>query len=596
MMKYSESIVNWLKQEGYTHCFFVAGGNIMHLLNSVRTEMVCVPFVNEVGAAIAVESFNELNSSKAGRAFALVTAGPGLTNAVTGIAGAWLESRELLIIGGQVKSSDLMANGIRQRGIQEIDGISIVKSITKEAVQFTCPQQETTFKSIIRKGFSGRKGPVFIEVCLDVQGMEVIDTPNETKLQMELVEDFDLTEINEIAKIISAKVDQAKRPVILIGGGVNNKTTKPLLVELEKMDVALMTTWNGADRVPSTLKNYFGRPNTWGQRYSNVLIQQSDLVIALGTRLGLQQTGFAWEDFSPLAKIIQVDIDSNELNKGHPKIDSGYAVDANRLLEALVLTRSKKTNEHIEWLAFAEEVRSLLPTRELGNETRSEFVDPYQFGFELSSVMDADSVLIPCSSGSSFTSLMQTFTQRDNQRVISSKGLASMGYGLSTAIGAALNQPNNSVFLVEGDGGFAQNLQELGTISANRLNVKIFIFSNNGYASIRMTQRNYFDGAWIGCDSETGLGLPDWQLIANSYGISYLKLNAQGLSEPGIKDVLSMSGPLVIEVPIDPEQTFYPKITSSIQPDGSMKSNPLHLMSPELPESISSRVLKYLNV
>jgi acetolactate synthase-1/2/3 large subunit len=191
---------------------------------------------------------------------------------------------------------------------------------------------------------------------------------------------------------------------------------------------------------------------------------------------------------------------------------------------------------------------------------------------------------------------MQTFTQRDNQRVISSKGLASMGYGLSTAIGAALNQPNNSVFLVEGDGGFAQNLQELGTISANRLNVKIFIFSNNGYASIRMTQRNYFDGAWIGCDSETGLGLPDWQLIANSYGISYLKLNAQGLSEPGIKDVLSMSGPLVIEVPIDPEQTFYPKITSSIQSDGSMKSNPLHLMSPELPESISSRVLKYLNV
>jgi acetolactate synthase-1/2/3 large subunit len=320
------------------------------------------------------------------------------------------------------------------------------------------------------------------------------------------------------------------------------------------------------------------------------------LVIALGTRLGLQQTGFAWEDFSPLAKIIQVDIDSNELNKGHPKIDSGYAVDANRLLEALVLIRSMKTNKHIEWLAFAEEVRSLLPTRELGNETRSEFVDPYQFGFELSSVMDANSVLIPCSSGSSFTSLMQTFTQRGNQRVISSKGLASMGYGLSTAIGAALNQPNNSVFLVEGDGGFAQNLQELGTISANKLNVKIFIFSNNGYASIRMTQRNYFDGAWIGCDSETGLGLPDWQLIANSYGISYLKLNAQGLSEPGIKDVLSMSGPLVIEVPIDPEQTFYPKITSSIQSDGSMKSNPLHLMSPELPESISSRVLKYLNV
>jgi acetolactate synthase-1/2/3 large subunit len=595
-MKYSDSIIKWLKQEGYTHCFFVAGGNIMHLLNSVRTEMVCIPFVHEVGAAIAVESFNEINNDQGGRAFALVTAGPGLTNAVTGIAGAWLESRELLIIGGQVKSTDLSSNGIRQRGIQEIDGVSLVKSITKEAVLFTAPQLESTFKSIVRKGSAGRKGPVFIEICLDVQGVEVLASQEQTQSQVGIGINSDLNEIKKVANIIKAEIDLAERPVILIGGGISPKTSKPLLTDLEKMDVVLMTTWNGADRVPSTLRNYFGRPNTWGQRYSNVLIQQSDLIIALGTRLGLQQTGFAWEEFAPLARIIQIDIDSTELQKSHPKIEMGYSIDANRVLEALVMISTIQSNKKNEWLNFAETAKSLLPTREIENRTGSDFVDPYRFGIELSSVMDTDSILIPCSSGSSFTALMQTFTQRDTQRVISSKGLASMGYGLSTAIGAALNRPKNSVFLVEGDGGFAQNLQELGTISANKLNIKIFIFSNQGYASIRMTQKNYFGGAWIGCDSETGLGLPDWELIAKSYGISYLKMNAQGFSDSSLISKLNEVGPILIEVPIDPEQTFYPKITSVIQEDGSMKSNPLHLMSPELPESISSRVLKYLNV
>jgi acetolactate synthase-1/2/3 large subunit len=169
-----------------------------------------------------------------------------------------------------------------------------------------------------------------------------------------------------------------------------------------------------------------------------------------------------------------------------------------------------------------------------------------------------------------------------------------MGYGLSTAIGSALAKPGKKVFLVEGDGGFAQNLQELGTVSANDFPIKIFIWANNGYASIRMTQRNYFDGAWVGCDSETGLGLPDLEQLAKTYAIPYIKMTNKLFADPDLQFALESNGPVIIEVPIDPEQTFYPKIASSVQPDGSMKSNPLHLMSPDLPENLSKKVFKYL--
>jgi len=189
---------------------------------------------------------------------------------------------------------------------------------------------------------------------------------------------------------------------------------------------------------------------------------------------------------------------------------------------------------------------------------------------------------------------MQSFMQKVGQKVASNKGLASMGYGLSGAIGAAFANPGRRTILIEGDGGFAQNLQELGTVAANNLPIKIFIWANNGYASIRMTQRNYFDGAWVGCDSETGLGLPDLELLAKTYGISYVQMTENLFNEPKIANILAAPGPAIIEVPIDPEQTFYPKIASSVQPDGSMKSNPLHLMNPELPELIAKQVFKYL--
>ena len=590
--KYSDQLVDWLVDAGYTHCFFVAGGNNMHLLDSVRTRMVCVPFVHEVGAAIAVEYFNASRDEGSGRALALVTAGPGITNALTGIAGAWQESRELLIIGGQVKSSDLSRGTVRQRGIQEIDGVELVRSVTKRAIRIERPIAREVVLDAILDGRTPRQGPVFLEVCLDAQaapglpGQDPVPIPEAAILPR--VRETDVEQV-------AAWIRESERPVILIGGGVSRSAARALDKRTAVAGVPLMTTWNGTDRVPTEHPLYSGRPNTWGQRAANILIQQADLVVAIGTRLGLQQTGFACEEFVPVGRVVQVDIDAAELEKGHPRVDLALRGDADWFLAAVYASELGDAGRWQAWREFIASVRAELPLNDPQNATAPGFVKPYEFAMRLCEIAMPDAIVVPCSSGGSFTVTMQALQLRADQKVVTNKSLGSMGYGLSGAIGAALANPHRQVLHCEGDGGFAQNLQELGTLAATGANVKVFVLNNNGYASIRMTQRNYFGGAWVGCDAQTGLGLPSWEDLARAYRIPFARLDADaGLDDPAIRTLLEGDGPVFIEVPIDPEQTYYPKISSAVQADGSMKSNPLHRMSPDLPADVEERVSVYL--
>ncbi len=585
---YADQLVGWLAEEGYTHCFFLAGGNIMHLLDAVRTRMVCVPFVHEVGAAIATEYFTALRKEGSGKAFALVTAGPGLTNTITAIASAFTESRELLVIGGQVKSADLSRGKLRQRGIQEIDGPALVSSICKTTLQLDYPIDKVQFLQAVRHGSEGRKGPVFIEVCLDTQGAEPVPEANwDLEVQSPAYPKQD--DLDSLQELLIA----SRRPVLLLGGGLNRIITRQCLEDLTSFGVPIMTTWNGADLIPSDNEMYFGRPNTWGQRYSNVLIQQADLVIAIGTRLGVQQTGFSSDQFVPAGRIVQVDIDEAELEKGHPRIALAIKGDANLLLQSL-LRMNTSSEDVADWTKFAREVKRKLPLNETTNTTGEEYVSPYVILKELTKVAGVDSIIIPCSSGGAFTVSYQTLEQIGDQRLLSNKSMASMGYGLSGAIGASLANPDKTTFLIEGDGGFAQNLQELGTLVANKLAVKILLFVNNGYASIRMTQRNYFNGAWIGCDTETGVGFPNWAQLCAAFGVPYARMDHENFSSEEIRKLISSPGPALIEVPIDPEQTYFPKISSKVQSDGSMRSDPLHLMQPPLSEDLAKEVFKYL--
>jgi len=561
------------------------------------------------------------------------------------VAGAWQESRELLILGGQVKTTDLAGPGLRQRGIQEADGVALLHSITKAALRINSPAQLDEALDAVRLGNTPRKGPVFLELPLDTQAAALdlahVSTVRTQPASLPIAS----LEVKQIAQI-AARISQAARPVLLIGGGVDRATALDLSEALATCGLPLMTTYNGADRIdnqlsnyfgrPNTwgmrysntlmttyngadridnqLSNYFGRPNTWGMRYSNILLQQGDLIVALGTRLGMQQTGFNWEEFAPLAHLIQVEIDPSELTKGHPQVDEPCCGDANQVLRELLVQHCIALQPHQqEWFNHCLLVKASLPLSEDCNSRDPHFINPYDFWEQLSNGLDRNSILfpydfweqlsngldrnsilVPCSSGSSFTSSYQAATLPAGALMLSNKSQAAMGYGLSGAIGAALANPDRRVFLVEGDGGFLQNIQELAVARKNLNNLGIYLWVNNGYASIRMTQKTYFEGAWLGCDTESGLGFPDWPTLFKSFDIPVISMGPEGFANEAIQSFIQEHGLYAVLVPIDPAQTFFPKISSFITATGGMKSNPLHKIGPDLPVALYQRMAPHL--
>jgi acetolactate synthase-1/2/3 large subunit len=595
-LTYSDQLLDWLVDAGYTNCFFVPGGNSMYLLDAARKRVDCTVFLHEVSATIAAEYFNETDNSGR-KAFVLLTAGPGLTNAVTGIAGAWLENRELLVIGGQVKSSDLMSGGIRQRGIQEIDGISLVGSITKIALRLDRPIRRKKFEAVIRMSSEKRPGPVFLEVCLDVSA-----SPANPKLDSKrsIFENHHAKPAGYLMglKKMRRLLKQSSRPLVLFGAGVNREAALKSLIYLETVGIPAASTWSGADRVPADFSLYAGRPNYFGMRWSNIILQQADLLIAVGTRLNLQQTGFNWKSFLPLGKIVHVDIDLSELRKGHPKTDLKLNVDSGVFLEDLktllqdYFEVSKK--DLSEWSMYVSEMRQLLPTVEI-SESRDGYLNPHLVIKEISKSSTESDVIIPCSSGGTFTAVLQTFEVKAGQKMISNKGLASMGYGLAGAIGASISSPGSNVILFEGDGGFAQNLQELGTVSALSLRLKIVIFSNDGYASIKSTQRRFMSGSFVGCDKESGLILPKWSEIAASFNIRCREISTWQEFHSALPEFLSNPGPDLMVISCDPEYDYVPKVLSRKTSSGNMESNPIQTMWPSLDATTEEVAFRYMS-
>ena len=594
---YADHFTELLTSLGYSHCFLVPGGATMHLVNAARSRMTCIPVVNEVSAAIAAEYFNEISvPAGGGRAYALVTSGPGLTNALTGMAGAFLESRDLLVVGGQVKSADLARGVLRQRGIQELDGLSMAAPVCKAAVRVEKPLPDAEVVRLVSAGLTDRKGPVFIEMCLDAQGAPVpVAVPSTAGLVTGASAAFQAA-APEAATAVLTELKAASRPVLLIGGGVDAGVAASVSGALANLGVPLMTTWNGFDRVADTHPAFAGRPNTWGQRSANILLAQADLVVALGTRLGIQQTGFNWDEWGPVAnggRVVQIDVDADELAKGHPKVDVPLHADANRVLE---LIAAGTVDVDPAWMAFCSEVRALVPLLDPENSDAVGYLTPYALVDQLSDVLGPDDLMIPASSGSGNFVPMEVFRMKTGQRVLTNKGLASMGYGLAAAMGAALAAPGRRTVLVEGDGSFSQNISELGTVALHNLPLKIFLLDNDGYASIRTTQRNYFGGAYLGCDSATGLGFPHWGKLAEAFDIPWIDVDEQGLDDPSVRAMLDAPGPAVFVVKVDPEQTYFPKVTSRVAEDGSMVSNPIHFMTPPLPAALSARVFRYIEV
>lgn len=581
-----------LKQDGYSTCFFVGGGNSMHLLESASRLFECVPVIHEVTAAIAAEYFNQSAKGK-NRAFALVTAGPGLTNLITGIAGAWLDSRELLVIGGQAKSTNLSKGTVRQIGHQEIDGVSITESITKVAQTIEQPVNQDLIHELISQSWTERPGPVFIEVCLDVSAMEYKEAPSLQKI--ELNKNTNISNFEWEPKVIDL-LKNSKRPLLLLGGGVSRDAANKLQAQAKENLIPIACTWTGADRCGFDYPYFAGRPNTYGMRWANIFQQQCDLIIAIGTSLGFQQTGFNTAEYAPNASIIHVDIDKGELNKPNPKKRLTIQSESTLFISGLIKILSELNKKYSEGITLLEKIRANIPVIEECQKSDPSFLSPYLVINKVSQIAEAYDSVVAASSGGTFTATMQAFENKNEQILIGNKGLASMGYGLGGAIGIAVQKKSSrgKTILFEGDGGFAQNLQELGTVVANNLNLKIFITCNDGYASIRTSQKTYFNGHYIGCDTATGLSLPNWEKIAEAFGISVVKLTKSDFMNDEFMKLWNSQSPCIFLIMADPNQMYLPKIMSKFSNDGSMVSRPLHDMYPKLQKEIEVEVFQYL--
>lgn len=591
--------MKWLHDEGYTDCFLVPGGNAMYLIDAAQDRFRCVPFVHEVGAAIAAEYFNESEPQKR-KAFVLVTAGPAVTNITTAINSAWVDSRELLVIAGQANSFDLAPAGSRQRGFQEADPVRLLEPITKCSARVEPNIGGDDFLRKIRLGTAPRKGPVFLEVCLDHSRTEVSQSgPGDSKstnadkpTHFKTSTDFTDQHVAEVVEMLTA----SQRPLVLLGGQVSRAEARTLLPLLGLLRIPLAATLNGFDRVPGEYEFYCGVPSWYGSRWANAIVQQADLVLALGTRLGVLETGYNWQGYAPLAKIVRVDVDSDGMSSGRPKVFLDVTGNPREFASAVFSQiSSDETENWNEWRDTVANIRRGLEGVDPANRAGDDFVEFMSLVGKIAQESLPDDAIIPSSSGGAWEGTMRSYTPKEGQIIISSKGLASMGYGLSGAIGVSLAHPSRRVILIEGDGGFAQNYQELGTLVAQSATIKIFLIDNQGQASIRANQKANFNGRTVGCDADCGLGLPNWADIARAYGIHPFLLTRETIESDEFSLAMSSQRTEFFIVRCDPNQINFPRISTTVDDRGLATSNPLHEMTPPLTMELRSKYLPHLS-
>jgi acetolactate synthase-1/2/3 large subunit len=578
-VKLADYVFDYIKKLGVKDIFMLSGGGCMHLCDSLgRSGINYICCLHEQGATVAALAYSQYKNDFG---VALVTTGPGSTNAVTGVAGAWAESAPLMIISGQVKTADISGkSGVRMLGFQEAPTVDIVKPVTKYAVTVKNPQEiKYHLDKAVYIAKSGRPGPVWIDIPLDVQAAKI----NPAKLKgFKPVKKSARSLKQEACKIISM-IERSQRPVIMAGYGIRVSGAANDFPKLVKMlGIPVLTTWKGADLLTDDNAFFFGRPGTAGQRGANFILQNSDLFISLGARLDFGQIGYEHSTFARGAKKVIVDIDKAELKKFRFKIDMPVNADCGRLIRELIsLKPSDKKYE--EWLDYCSQINEKYPVVLPQYKKKRKFISTYILAEEISAQMKEGDIFVPGSSGMCSDIPMQVFKFKKGQRSLNSPGIGSMGFGVPSALGACIASGRKRVICTNGDGGFQLNIQELETIRRLNLPVIFFVLNNDGYGSIKTTQRNYFGGLYVGSDSSSGVTLPDTVKIAKAYGFEAFYLDKTTSIKQTIKKILNSKGPAICEVMIDPMEAVAPKVSSAVGTDGKMFSKPLEDLYPFLP-------------
>jgi len=581
-MNLSDYVFRIVAAAGVKHVFMVPGGGAMHLNLAVGRcpGITVVSNLHEQASAIAAETYGKATNRLG---VALVTTGPGGTNAVTGVAGAWLDSTPCLFISGQVKRADLKGSlGVRNLGVQEVDIVSIVKPITKYAVTVLDP---ATIRFHLEKAIyiaqTGRPGPVWIDIPLDIQSVEVDPDEQSAFFPEPQAATPDLEA--QVAKTIDL-LNDSERPVLFAGNGVRlGHAERELFDAIDALGIPVLTTWLAHDIVPDDHPLFIGRPGAVAPRGSNYALQNSDFLLAVGNRLDLVITGYSHENFARVAKKVVVDIDPNELAKLQMPTELRVAADAKAFLAELLRQRSRirQVKSRGPWLARCKEWLAKYPV--VTPEFRAEkgAVSTYVLADTLSDLLGPDDYIVSGSSGAAIEIFLLAYRVRAGQRVFLTTALGSMGYGLPAAIGACLGGGGRRTICAEGDGSLQLNSQELATLAQLQLPIKLFVLNNDGYSSIRTSQKRYF-GTTVGCDPESGLVFPDTVRLASAYGLQTATIRNQDNLAAELRAVLETPGPVVCDVKLPRDEIRAPSLASARRADGSMVSRPLEDLWPFL--------------
>jgi len=642
--KVAQVIADFLLDKGVTDMFTITGGGAMHLNDAFghKEGLRCMYNHNEQACAIAAEGYARYSGKIAA---VCVTSGPGGTNAITGVLGGWQDSINMFVVSGQVKRETTVHATevpLRQLGDQEFDITACIGMMTKYAVMVWEPEEILYH---LEKAWylcnNGRKGPVWLDIPLDVQAYPV-DPDKLTKHFDPVAEGYEKSEHplydESMTEVILDKLKAAKRPLIFAGTAINHANAKPELTALiNELDIPVVTAWSAHDLLPSDSPLDAGRPGTVGNRGGNFAVQTCDCLLVLGSRLNIRLSSYNYKDFAAQAFKIIVDIDENELHKPTVVPDLGIHADVKDVMKSLYnriteLKASGKTVEDIvgdnsAWLKHITDINKKYPACRKDFYETDAPINHYVFNEKLFKEYLEDGDAVICGNGAACVVTFQSCYVKENQRIFTNSGCAAMGYGFPAAIGVdvarerlaelardtaafdeyeanAFDAPLNSsaagaarefaaknakgrarTICIDGDGSFQMNIQEMQTVVRNNLNLKIIIINNNGYHSIRQTQTNLFKGReYVGISDESGVSFPDLSKLAPAYGMPYFRVTSISDMDEAVRGLLAVDGPALLEAIVDERQNFEPKLSSKVLPDGKIVSPPQDDMFPFLPE------------
>ena len=595
MIKVSDFIFQYLVEKyGIKHCFLVTGGGAMHLNDSIGHTKGLNYICNhhEQASAIAGEGYYRACGHLA---VTCVTTGPGGTNAITGVLGQYLDSIPGLYISGQIKTSTYKHTypylNLRQLGDQEADIVSMVTPITKYAKTIYNPLDvKYELDKAIAIALDGRPGPVWLDVPLDVQGAMVDETQfKEFDPAMEIIDPVKHALVDDQIRQLIEKIKTAKSPVIYVGNGVRlAKREKEFITLADKLNIPVVTAISGSDIIWHDHKLCFGKPGICGDRIGNIMVQNSDLLIVMGTRLSIRQVSYAYDLLAPKAFKVMVDIDLAEMQKPTLNIDMPIHVNLSEFIDKilLVLEGEKELPKFEKWIEWGRNIEDKIPTLFDDNPDCEGYANSYKFADELFKQLHSGDVVVT-GNGTAYTCTYQAMQVNEGVRVFANQGCAAMGYGLPASIGACVSNENGKTICVTGDGSIQMNLQELQTIVTYKLPLKLFVLENESYLAIKTTQKAFFKGNFTGSNPASGVVCPDLKRIAEAYGIPFVRVSSNEALESTISEVLNAEGAMICEVRMHPEQTLFPKSASFMDKNtGKMSSAPLQKMAPFMSDEL----------